>query len=182
MRRLVLRDPSVFERVDAAMLARELETILNGYRLARGLASLRPHAVLGAAARQHSARMRNLDFFDHRDHYDFTLPHQRVVVIDPGPWRIVAENLAAGAPTAHEILDGWIDSPGHRANLEHPDLTHVGTDIALGGTMRVYATQVYGADWASGVWGVPALAAACARIASDGRTLIRRRAASWAAA
>ena len=175
MRRfVVVGDPPAFDRVDTIALARELEALLDDYRRSRGLRPLRPHSVLAAAARQHSARMRNLDFFDHRDPRDGTLPHQRVRAIDREPWRIVAENLAAGAWTARQILEGWIDSPGHRANLEHPDLTHVGTDVALGGSMRAYTTQVYGAESVSMLSGVPSLEAARERIANEVRVLIRR--------
>lgn len=36
------------------------------------------------------------------------------------------ENIAAGSPTAAEVVDLWMNSPGHRANILNPDFTHIG--------------------------------------------------------
>ncbi len=125
--------------VDAA----QLEQALNAYRREQGLRALAPHHALAGAARQHAHRMRNLDFFAHEDPYDGTSARHRVAAIARGPWALIAENLAAGADDADQVLAGWIASPGHRANLLRPTLTHVGTAVAVGGRLRVYVAQVY---------------------------------------
>jgi uncharacterized protein YkwD len=121
-----------------------VEAAVNAHRRRLALPALEPHPVLAAAARQHAQRMRNLGFFAHVDPFDDTSPLQRVRAIDPRPWALLAENLSAGACAAEAIVQGWIDSPAHRANLEHPQLTHVGTELTVGGAFGAYAAQVYG--------------------------------------
>ena len=170
---MVVADRSALDDFDAGRLVDELELLVNDHRRSCGLRELRRHPILAAAARQHSSRMRNLDFFDHCDPYDRTSAQHRVQAVDRSPWRIVAENLAARAFTARQIVDGWIESPGHRANLEHPQLSHVGTSVALGGSMHTYATQVYGASWTS-LADAPSLTALRDRIVDDAERAMRR--------
>jgi uncharacterized protein YkwD len=133
--------PGVLSLVELAL---ELEDAVNAHRRRLGRRELERDPALAAAARQHSQRMRNLGFFDHTDPYDRTSSMDRIEAVDPGPWTIVAENLAAGVWDADGILQSWLRSPGHRANVEHPELTLLGTDVAHGGPLRAYTTQVYG--------------------------------------
>jgi uncharacterized protein YkwD len=123
--------------------ATELGRLVNRHRGDLDLRALEHDEVLAAAARQHAQRMRNLGFFDHRDPFDHTRPHQRVRAAGRWSWALIAENLAAGQLTPDEVLRGWLDSPGHRANVELPELTHHGVAIVLGGRMRSYTAQVY---------------------------------------
>jgi uncharacterized protein YkwD len=44
-------------------------------------------------------------------------------------WSRWAENIAAGQPTGEAVLDGWLGSPGHRANLENCLLTEHGVGL-----------------------------------------------------
>jgi uncharacterized protein YkwD len=57
----------------------------------------------------------------------------------------VAENIAAGQRTPAEVVRGWMDSPGHRANILDRDLTQIGVGRVEGGSYGVYWTQVFGA-------------------------------------
>ena len=38
----------------------------------------------------------------------------------------VGENIAAGYMTAQEVVDGWMNSPGHRENILNPNYTEIG--------------------------------------------------------
>jgi uncharacterized protein YkwD len=62
-------------------------------------------------------------------------------------WRLVGENIAAGQTSAREAVDGWIESPGHCANLMNPSFVEMGAGYAIS-RMRmpgfVYWTQVFG--------------------------------------
>jgi len=53
-------------------------------------------------------------------------------------WYACGENIAAGYYTEDEVLDAWLASPGHRANIMDPEFTEMG--VAVSGD---YWTQVF---------------------------------------
>ncbi len=54
------------------------------------------------------------------------------------------ENIAWGYATAQSVVQGWLDSPGHKANIENAGFTSTGVGAASAGG-RVYWTQSFGA-------------------------------------
>jgi uncharacterized protein YkwD len=63
-------------------------------------------------------------------------------------WHVVGENIAAGQTSAREAVDGWIDSPGHCANLMNPTFTEMGAGYEISHARMpgfVYWTQVFAA-------------------------------------
>lgn len=78
---------------------------------------------LFAAARGHSADMARLDYLSHTGR-DGRSVAQRVLA-QGYPWSVVGENLAAGPQTVDEVVDGWLASPGHCANLMRRDFSEV---------------------------------------------------------
>ncbi|MBR6108522.1 MAG: hypothetical protein IKQ36_02185 [Clostridia bacterium] len=50
------------------------------------------------------------------------------------------ENIAAGYPTPAAVMDGWMNSPGHRSNILNAGFKHVGVGYC-------YANAGYGAYW-----------------------------------
>ncbi len=62
-------------------------------------------------------------------------------------WRTIGENIALGQDSAAEVVAGWLDSPGHCANIMHPGFTEMGAAYGVRGAgraARVYWTQVFG--------------------------------------
>jgi stress response protein SCP2 len=114
----------------------------NAERAAAGLAPLTVEARLTAAALAHGTDMAARDFFAHES------PEGRSVadrVTAAGyAYRIVAENIAAGQRDAAEVVTGWMNSPGHRANILNPELRQIGVGRAAGGTYGTYWVQVFG--------------------------------------
>ncbi|MNT70219.1 Cysteine-rich secretory protein family protein [compost metagenome] len=57
------------------------------------------------------------------------------------------ENLARNnyeLPRAPEVaMQGWIKSPGHRANLVHPSFGRLGVGVAVAKDGKKYLTQVF---------------------------------------
>ncbi len=56
-----------------------------------------------------------------------------------------AENIATGFGTteseiATNLVESWMNSPGHRANILNPDYTHIGVGI-----VHAAATKYFGA-------------------------------------
>ncbi|NUH37958.1 TerD family protein [Streptomyces samsunensis] len=124
-------------------LTSEVIALTNAERAAARLAPLAPDPRLAAAAQAHSDDMVARDFYSH------TGPegHQ--------PWdraraagathRGIGENIACGQRSPAEVVRGWMDSPGHRANILKPDFTHIGVGHATGSRAGTYWTQVFGA-------------------------------------
>ena len=61
-------------------------------------------------------------------------------------WRVAAENIAAGQSTIDEVMDAWVNSPEHYANLVNPALRQVGFGYAYdtGSTYGGYWVQNFG--------------------------------------
>jgi uncharacterized protein YkwD len=54
----------------------------------------------------------------------------------------VGENVASGVMTAREVVDGWLNSPGHKKNIEG-NFTLTGIGYARDGKGNVYFTQIF---------------------------------------
>lgn len=110
--------------------------LLNRERTARGLTPLRENPLLSAASLQHSQDMVKQDYFDHtaRDGRSVgdrlrALGYGRGVNVSAG------ENIAYGVGTRGTpaaIVDIWMHSPPHRADILRPSFTEIGIGIALG--------------------------------------------------
>src|SRR5688572_1273100 len=109
--------------------------LLNHERERHGRPRLARDERLDVASRRHSRDMARRDFFAHRGP-DGSRPVQRMRAAGwPRARRLSAENLAWGegrASSPAEIVEGWMDSPGHRANILHPRLRWVGVGIVSG--------------------------------------------------
>jgi len=116
-----------------------VETVIdamNAERASHGVAPLHIDPKLSAAAADRIA-----DMFD--GHY---FSHFSPTGVQPWDWveqegydyREVGENLALGYPTAPEIVDGWMHSPAHRANVLGGQFDEVGVAVAEGSPTRPY--------------------------------------------
>jgi len=50
-------------------------------------------------------------------------------------WARVGENLAQGSNTPEEVVQRWMDSEGHRANILQADFTEIGLAVTDGGPL-----------------------------------------------
>ncbi|GAA4621374.1 hypothetical protein GCM10023196_009290 [Actinoallomurus vinaceus] len=113
----------------AARAESEAVRLTNVQRAQHGCTALRVDTRLRTAARLHSADMRDRNYFDHNS-LDGRSPWDRIKAAGytvPG-----AENIAKGYPTAAAVLQGWMNSPGHRANILNCKLKAVGIGVAYG--------------------------------------------------
>jgi uncharacterized protein YkwD len=63
-------------------------------------------------------------------------------------WRRIGENIASGLRSPEEAVAGWLDSPGHCANIMQPAFTETGAAYAINPASEsgtVYWTQAFGA-------------------------------------
>jgi hypothetical protein len=121
----------------------------NRARAAHGLAPLEPNEGLARAARGHAQEMALLGFFSHNSPTpeSATLGHRLARAGVPSTR--AAENLSllrghAEAEIARAAVAGWLDSPGHRAALLHPEYTHVGFGAFDGAAKgELFVAQVF---------------------------------------
>jgi uncharacterized protein YkwD len=103
--------------------------LTNAQRAQHGCSALRVDTRLRTAARAHSKDMRVKSYFEHNSP-DGKTPWDRIKAAgyaQPG-----AENIAMGYPTAQAVVTGWMNSPGHRANILNCKLKAVGIGVEYG--------------------------------------------------
>jgi uncharacterized protein YkwD len=100
-------------------------------------------AKLARAALEHSQDMARHNVFDHEG-TDGSTPPQRATRSGYA-WRTVGENIAAGATSADEVMEGWLASPGHCENLMDPRFTETGIGYVVDARSEsgVYWTQMF---------------------------------------
>jgi uncharacterized protein YkwD len=86
-------------------------------------------AQLEQAAARHANDMAAHAYLDHRGR-DGSTPAQRVTR-SGYRWRGVGENVASGQVTPREVVDDWLRSPGHCANLMNAEFTEMGVAYAV---------------------------------------------------
>lgn len=100
---------------------------------------------LGEAALYHSRDMAARRYFGHKAK-DGSMPADRATRAGY-TWQRVGENIAFGQSTPDEAVAGWLDSPGHCANIMNPGFTEMGAAYGVAAEKRsgiVYWTQVFG--------------------------------------
>ena len=139
----------VTRRQDASEAERELLALLNRDRATAGLPALQRDARLQEIARGHSREMARTGEVVHvSDKSGGAVDRVRAAQVSPVP-RILAENVGQAFSPA-EVEHGFMGSPGHRANILNPNLTHVGIGVAVGqaegGVVPLFFTQLF-AGW-----------------------------------
>lgn len=100
--------------------------LTNQARAAGGCKTALTHdPKLRAAAEGHSADMAAKGYFDHTSP-DGRNPGDRIAAAGFAPVRTWGENIAMGQRTADSVVQGWLNSPGHRANIMNCAFTHIG--------------------------------------------------------
>jgi len=110
---------------------------VNAERAALGLPPLSENPQLDAAATGMAQRIVTDHFFSH-DTPDGKNVVERIeptgYIPNSADW-VVGENLAWGSgalSTPQAIVNGWMNSPGHKANILAPDYKDIGLAAAMG--------------------------------------------------
>jgi uncharacterized protein YkwD len=138
---------------DAPTLAARALTLVNAAR-ARGAhcgeRSFSPappltlSGTLAGVALGHASDMAINNYFEHQDLSGRT-PADRVRAVGYRE-KLVGENIAFGPRTAEEVVQGWMDSPGHCENIMDPRFAEMGIAFAAGHAKRgLYWVQVFAA-------------------------------------
>lgn len=107
--------------------------------------ALRWNALLGSVAEAHSRAMANGNFFSHRD-ADGRIPGDRAELAGYEGTRL-GENIAAALDAPDRVLQAWLASPGHCANLMNPQFSELGAAYAVdpASDAGIYWTLLLGA-------------------------------------
>jgi uncharacterized protein YkwD len=103
---------------------REVLRLVNQHRERIGCTPLRWDAALARVAERHSRDMARRGFFSHQNPEDQS-PFDRMESAGIG-YRAAAENIAMGQATGAEVFRDWMNSRGHRENMENCRYTEVG--------------------------------------------------------
>ncbi|MFI2205710.1 CAP domain-containing protein [Streptomyces sp. NPDC020192] len=122
--------------------AAEVVALTNAERGRIGLAPLAVDPLLTAAAQAHCADMVARDFYDHTSP-DGAQPWDRAARAG-SRLRTIGENIACGQRSPAEVVTGWMNSPGHRANILKREFGHIGIGFAGGGRAGTYWCQLFG--------------------------------------
>lgn len=105
----------------------QILVLVNEVRATYGLSELEWHADAAAVALAHSEDMDARNFFSHTNP-DGQDPGDRLAEaeIELTGW---GENIAGGYLTPESVMEGWMNSPGHRDNILNPMWTHLGVGV-----------------------------------------------------
>lgn len=121
--------------------ANKVLNLVNQQRSAAGCGPLTLDNRLNQAATAHSQDMSQNNYFAHNSQ-DGRDPFQRMR--DAGYPSPGAENIAQGYADEQAVVDGWMNSPGHRANILNCSLHTMGLGTASSPAKGIYWTQTFG--------------------------------------
>ncbi|SOD64583.1 Uncharacterized conserved protein YkwD, contains CAP (CSP/antigen 5/PR1) domain [Streptomyces zhaozhouensis] len=123
---------------------REAEAVLRLVNEARGQSGCQPlrlDAGLTNVALAHSRDMAERGYFDHTDP-DGRTPWDRAA--EAGISNMGGENIAMGQQNARSVMDSWMNSEGHRANILNCDFTTMGLGAHFADGGGPWWTQTFG--------------------------------------
>ncbi|WJY28241.1 CAP domain-containing protein [Sporosarcina trichiuri] len=130
--------PEASTQVSASQIEQAVLDLTNAERQKAGLKPLQFDEKLLKSARQKSADMAANRYFSHTSPtYGSPFDQMKANGIT---YRSAAENIAMGQRSAQEVVQDWMNSPGHRQNILTPGFTHIGIGYDANGN---YWTQQF---------------------------------------
>ncbi|SEQ78553.1 CAP domain-containing protein [Piscibacillus halophilus] len=119
---------------------RRVHELVNEEREKQGLEPLEFSVDVSHVARAKSQDMADQDYFSHESP-TYGSPFDMMQEFGL-KYLTAGENIAMGQRSPEQVMDGWMNSDGHRANILHEDFTHIGIGfIKDNGTY--YWTQMF---------------------------------------
>ena len=110
--------------------------LLNHERRSRGIRPLSDNSRLNLASQRHANDMSERKYFEHGD---FVGRIRRARYLGNARGYTLGENIAWGSwdyATPRSIVDGWMHSAGHRANILNGRFREIGLGVARGAPAR----------------------------------------------
>jgi len=132
----------------AAVNAARVVALTNEERAEEGVNQLARNALLDEAAQMKAEDMAAKGYYAHVSPDGVTPMHW---VEEAGyEYLIIGENLVVNRTDAEGVVDAFMGSPGHRANILRKDFTEIGIGVARGtykGKEAVFAVQIFAAPY-----------------------------------
>ncbi|MCD9185108.1 MAG: CAP domain-containing protein [Pyrinomonadaceae bacterium] len=133
------------EYLTATYIERQVFELINTKRREYGLKPLIWNEQSASVARMHSANMAQYRFFSHQG-LDGKKVDNRADSIGLKKWRMIGENIASlrgyNQPFK-QVINCWMNSPGHRENILREKWRESGVGIAVARDGTYYFTQVF---------------------------------------
>lgn len=126
--------------VDDSVLSYENEVIrlVNEQRVKNGLSKLQPDWELSRVARFKSQDMKDNKYFSHTSP-TYGTPFEMIKNFGIS-YKSAGENIAKGQATPQAVVNAWMNSSGHRANILNSTYTKIGVGYVADGR---YWTQMF---------------------------------------
>ncbi|WP_456314451.1 CAP domain-containing protein [Pseudomonas shirazensis] len=115
----------------------ELMKLINDYRKSIGLNALERINHISYKSEEHNKYMIKNNKMSH-DNFDSRSKNIMKLLRA----KSIAENVAVSYPTPKAVLDGWLNSSGHKVNIEG-DFTHFGLAITTDASGKKYYTNIF---------------------------------------
>jgi len=116
--------------------ARQVVQLVNAERAKAGLPALASDALLGKVAHDKAVDMYTNGYFSHQSPtYGSPFDMMRAYGVT---YRYAGENIAKGQRTPAEVMQAWMNSPGHRANIVSPNFTKIGVAYYKGEWVQAF--------------------------------------------
>lgn len=116
----------------------EVVRLVNEIRVKNGLNKLTEDWELSRVARYKSQDMKDNNYFSHTSPV-YGSPFEMMKNFGIS-YRSAAENIAKGQSTPQAVVNAWMNSSGHRANILNASYTHIGVGYVKSGN---YWTQMF---------------------------------------
>ncbi len=130
--------PSGSGNTDNASFEERVATLVNEQRAANGLSPLTLDYSLSNVARAKSQDMHDNNYFAHTSP-TYGSPFEMMTAFGIS-YRTAGENIAMGYNTPEAVMEGWMNSEGHRANILNGSFTTIGVGYVADGN---YWTQEF---------------------------------------
>lgn len=136
-------DGSKNEQVSAGQssMTSQVVSLVNSERAAQGLTALQKDSRLAALAQQKAEDMAKNQYFSHTSPtYGSAFDMLKAAGYS---YKTAGENIAMGQKSAASVMDGWMHSSGHRANILHTSYEKIGVGYAVSADGMPYWVQIF---------------------------------------
>lgn len=136
-------DSSKNEQVSAGQssMTSQVVNLVNSERTAQGLTALQKDSRLAALAQQKAEDMAKNQYFSHTSPtYGSAFDMLKAAGYS---YKTAGENIAMGQKSAASVMDGWMHSSGHRANILHTSYEKIGVGYAVSADGMPYWVQIF---------------------------------------